>query len=161
MKNSHRLVSHVLTFAVLLVGSSLIIAQSGENESNRVTKEITRLEDRWLNAIQTADVAALDQIIADDFVRPAPAAGEFITKAQFLAYYRAQKPAPSTASTRIENLSVKDYGNTAIARGIVVNRDANGHILSRNLFTDVFVIRDGRWHAVSAQENALTNAHSD
>lgn len=40
------------------------------------TAEIARLEDRWLKAVQDADIAALNQVLADDFVRPAPAAGQ-------------------------------------------------------------------------------------
>ena len=45
------------------------------------------------------------------------------------------------------------YGDVAIARGILTAADAHGTVVRKTLFTDVFVRREGRWQAVSAQEN--------
>jgi ketosteroid isomerase-like protein len=116
--------------------------------------KIRSLEERWLHAIEISDLAALDSILADDFVRPAPSAGRFISKAQLLDYFKSHKTPPR--SRHIENLNVTVYGNTAIARGSVVIADPKSHVTSMNLFTDVFVLRNGRWLAVSAQENEVT-----
>jgi hypothetical protein len=132
----------------------LSIAAQTRVHDSQCKAEIASLEDRWLKAIEDADVTTLNQILGDDFVRPAPSTGQFITKSQLLAYYRSRKQMPSTGSKRIENLSVTLYGNTAITRGTVVSRDSSGRIVSKNLFTDVFVHREDRWQAVSAQENA-------
>lgn len=152
MKRPHPLPSGcLLIFVILFFGPSFLFSQSRNNSK----AEISRLEDRWLQAIDAVDIAALNQILADDFLRPAPASGQFITKAQMLNYYRSRKHSATSASKRIENLSVTVYGNAAIARGMVVSRDASGHVLSKNLFTDVFLNRDARWQAVSAQENDL------
>lgn len=141
--------------------STLVGAQSDKTDkpdSDRA--QIAQLEDRWLKAVAEADVTVLNQILADDFARPAPTAGLFITKSQYLAYYRAHQQTPAAGSKRIDNLSIRIYGNTAIARGVVVTVDGKGVTLSRNLFTDVFLKRDGPWQAVSAQENAV-DPHSD
>lgn len=152
----------ILLMAWTLAMSTFVGAQpSRTDKPNKDRAEIAKLEDRWLKAIVEDDVAALNQILADDFARPAPAAGKFITKSQYLAYYRSRKPTPAAGSKHIENLSIKIYGQTAIARGMVVNAAPDGRIVSRNLFTDVFVNRDGRWQAVSAQENPLGDAHPD
>jgi ketosteroid isomerase-like protein len=147
----------VVQLFLLLLTSSLLNGQSAKTETPREDKaEISRLEDRWLKAIETADVATLDSILADDFVRPVPAARRFITKTQLLEYYKSHKQ-ESSAPKHIENLSVTFYGTTAIARGNVVTADPNSHVVSRNLFTDVFVFRGGRWQALSAQENETAN----
>ena len=138
--------------AAILVSPLLAQRQPGTNDAKA---EIAHLEDSWLRAIQAADISTLNRILADDFVRPAPTAGQFITKSEFLAYYKSHKPTAS-AVRHIENLNVTIYGHTAIARGNVVTADHTGHAVSRNLFTDVFVFRSSRWQAVSAQENELT-----
>jgi len=51
---------------------------------------------------------------------------------------------------------VRVYGRTAIATGIVINTGAGGADAQRSIFTDVFVLRNGTWQAVNAQENALS-----
>ncbi len=48
------------------------------------------------------------------------------------------------------------YGMTALVRGIVTTTNVEGSVIDRLLFTDVFVFRDGKWQAVSAQENSVT-----
>lgn len=136
----------------MLIATCVSLSSQPPDRAARARTEIARLENRWLKAIETSDISALDSVLADDFIRPAPAAGQFITKSQLLAYYKARKPSASGVK-RIENLQVNVYGTTAIARGIAVSTDAAGREASRNLFTDVFVLRDDRWQAVSAQEN--------
>ena len=137
----------------LLFASSILICQSPKSETPKSdTAEIARLEDRWLKAIETADIATLKSILADDFIRPIPLSAQFVTKSQLVDYYKSRKPA-ATPPKHIENFSVTFYGTTAIARGNVVANDPTGQVVARNLFTDVFVFRDGRWQAVSAQEN--------
>jgi len=136
---------------LLLVSSLNGQSTKTETPQNGIA-EIARLEDRWLKAIETADIATLKSILAEDFVRPIPLSAQFISRSQLLDYYKSHKQA-ATPPKHIENLSVTFYGTTAIARGNVVASDPVGHVVSRNLFTDVFAFRDGRWQAVSAQEN--------
>lgn len=138
---------------LLLFASSFLNGQPAEAKTKQTDQaEIARLEDRWLKAIAASDFATLDSILADDFVRPAPTAGQFITKSQLLDYLKSHKPT-ATTSRHIENLTVAFYGTTAIARGNVVTVGATGEVVSKSLFTDVFVIRGNHWQAVSAQEN--------
>ena len=139
--------------ALCAFGESAAVAQSPRHdEAERAKAEIVQLEDRWLKAIEDVNVPVLSQILADDFVRPAPAAGQFVTRTQLLDYYKSRRRRLS-GKERIENMGVTLYGEAAIARGQVVTSDSSGRVRSRNLFTDVFVRRGGRWQAVSAQEN--------
>ena len=141
---------------VCALGVQAAGAQSPSPDDTEGAKaQIAQLEDRWLKAIEDVNVGVLGQILADDFLRPAPAAGQFVTKTQLLDYYKSGPSRPS-GSQRIENLAVTVYGAAAIARGQVVTSDASGRVRSRNLFTDVFVRRGGSWQAVSAQENDVS-----
>ena len=90
----------------------------------------------------------------DDLLRPAPAAGLFVTKTQLPDYNQSRQP-PLSGKERMENLAVTGYGAAANARGQVVTSDSSGRVRSPNLFTDFFVRRGSRWPAVSAQENEV------
>lgn len=139
----------------------LAVSASGQNDGrgrngkqDREKAEIARLENEWLNDIVYANVDGIAKILADDFVRPAPESGRFVTKGELLSYYRSHLSAQSTSKKRIEGLSIALYGSTAVARGVVVTTDLQGREISRLLFTDIFAWRNGKWQAVSAQENA-------
>ena len=75
----------------------------------------------------------------------------------------ASRPSTRTvlASDPVAELDVKAYGSTAIARGLAVQsfRDADGtESVTRTIYTEVFVMRDGRWQCVSGQYAQLATA---
>ena len=114
--------------------------------------QIVQLEHRWLNAQSTGNAAELDKILASDFVRPYPSDGQFITKAEMMAYLRTHPfPHQSGPKQHFAQLRVSLFGNVAIARGLLTATDAHGAVVTKTLFTDVFVRGQGRWQAVSAQ----------
>jgi hypothetical protein len=109
------------------------------------------LENAWLKGEH--DAAALDPILASDFIHPV-VTGDFLTKAQHIYYSSRHRP-PANLKNRFGNLSVRMYGDVGIVNGIVVTSDKDGKDVSRTIFTDVFVYRDGRWQAINAQENKV------
>lgn len=141
-----------------------VLAQASGARHKDNTEEakaaVAQLEDQWLNALNTVNVDTIAGILADDFVRPAPDSGQFITKADLLSYYRSHLKRISPEQRRIDDMTVSVFANTAIARGWVIRSAADGHVISKLLFTDVFVQRDGKWQAVSAQENPVTMPQS-
>jgi hypothetical protein len=142
----------VLTTAAFAQSTKPAQAPGAAAERNKA--EIVRVEKNWLHALQTHNVAELDRILAPDFVRPVPGSGTFITGPEMLAWLRTH-PAPRALGARFEQLNVTLYGNAAIARGILATTNPLGRAVRKTLFTDVFLRRDGRWQAVSAQENNL------
>jgi hypothetical protein len=100
-------------------------------------------------------VDATADILADDFMRPASDSGRFITRADLLAFYRSHLSSDSSNKRRIEDLTVTIYGSTALARGAVITTNSEGNVISKLLFTDVFVHHTGKWQAVSAQESSV------
>jgi ketosteroid isomerase-like protein len=130
-------------------------APVGMASEQQAQAAVMHLEREWLEALNRADVKTIAGILADDFVRPAPQSGQFIGKADLLRYYRSHLVPLKAETKQIENMTVTVYGNSAIARGQVVARDAKGVTSSTLLFTDVFLRRAGRWQAVSAQENPV------
>src|SRR6266536_2070134 len=104
------------------------------------------LENTWLKGEH--DAAVLDPILASDFIHPV-VTGDFLTKAQHI-YYSSRHLPPANLKNRFDNLSVRIYGDVGIVNGTVVTSDEHGKDVSRTIFTDVFVYRDGRWQARSA-----------
>jgi Domain of unknown function (DUF4440) len=114
---------------------------------------IVGLEHAWLGA---SDSAALDTILAPDFVHPVPS-GDFLTRAQHI-HWNVTHPRPRDRHVRFGKLWVRVYGDVAIANGTVIATDATGKVVGRTVFTDVFARRHGRWQAVNGQENQVRAA---
>jgi Domain of unknown function (DUF4440) len=112
---------------------------------------VIRVEQGWI--ANEYNSAVLDSILADDFVHVLPQG--MISKQEQIAYVRAH-PMPTLKVHRFEKLQVRVYGNVAIANGIVLAVPMSG-VPRRTLFTDVFVLRAGRWQAVNAQETRASN----
>ena len=124
-------------------------------DTTRARAVLLQMESRWVAA---HDSATLARILASDFVHPV-ASGYFLDRAQHIAWVVAH-PRDSTIDCRLADTRVRFYGPTAIVTGSVI-RSRGGAELGRNVFTDVFVIRDGRWQAVSAEETPVVTTERD
>jgi hypothetical protein len=80
-----------------------------------------------------------------------------VTKREQLNYLRSH-PANKREARHFEDMHVRIFGTAGVVNGIVVATDSHGEA-RRNLFTDVFAFRDGKWEAVNAQE--LPQARSE
>lgn len=147
--------------AALALGAAAFAQSPGKQQApaaplDMENAQVVHLEHLWLDAQNTGNVAELDKILAADFVRPYPPDGQFVTKAEMMTYLHSHPfPQQKGPKPNFTQLHVRIYGNVAIARGILTAHDANGKLLRKTLFTDVFVRRHGLWQAVSAQENHI------
>ena len=115
--------------------------------------EIRKLEQKWLDALVRRDQATVAEILAPEF-QDTMFDGKVHNREQALAtVLDTTRPDLSRFFGRLD---VKVYdGKFAVAHGLtVLNGDKirEAHIV----FTDVFVLRNGKWQAVAAQE-ALEN----
>lgn len=141
-----------VTLAALVCGVALTApsrnpAHRSADATAAAKDAVVKLENLWLE--NEGNPTVLDSILADDFVHVFP--GGFITKQQHIDFVR-QHPFPPMKMHRFEKLEVRIYGDIAIANGIVLAAPENG-AARRTYFTDVFVLRDGHWQAVNAQES--------
>lgn len=141
----------LLAGALVLLSSTSALGQVAAErvDTVRARAVLLRLESRWLAA---HDSATLSHILAPDFVHPV-SSGDFLDRSQHIAWVVAHPP-DSTIDRRLADMRVRFYGSTAIVTGTVI-RSRDGSELGRNVFTDVFVMRDDRWQAVSAEETVV------
>jgi len=107
--------------------------------------DVLAQEARWLTAITSGDGATVDAILSPTF-RHVNADGEAFDRAQELA---AMEPLhlSFTASDQVVDV----FGDTAVIHGInTVTQD--GEIVARERFVDVFLLQNGVWKALTAQE---------
>jgi ketosteroid isomerase-like protein len=117
-------------------------------------KTVADLERAWVQAAVTNDLAAMDRIIADDWIG-ITYTGERITKADVLRDVGAGSA--STPKIEIRTMTVRLYGTTAIVNAETTEtstwqgKDTSGHYV----LVDVYALRNGRWQAVSSQATKL------
>lgn len=110
--------------------------------------DVLAQEARWLTAIVSGDRATIESILSPTF-RHVNAEGQMFDRAQEI---EATEPLPLVFQASDQFVDVA--GDTAVIHGIntVVQ---NGKVLDRERFTDVFILQNGVWMALSAQETKL------
>jgi hypothetical protein len=134
--------------AILSAGETLSAQTSGNTAApeEKQKQELLELENLWLKSEE--DPAALESILAPDFLHVVGSGT--ITKDEQLEYMRKHRAPHSDEQKHFENMRVRVYGTVGIVNGEVVASAKD--IRRRTLFTDVFAYRNGKWQAISAQE---------
>ena len=124
-------------------------AQAGSEEAT-----LMQMEHDWDNAATKADTAALDRILAADWV-VTNFDGQMETKAQRLAALKSGERKLESAT--INEMKVRLLGDVAIVHGLsTVKSSLKGKDISgRYRWTDVFAKRAGRWQAVATQSTKV------
>jgi hypothetical protein len=102
-------------------------------------------EARWLTAISSGDVATVESILGPTF-RHVNSDGEVFDRAQEIA---AMKPLDVSFSASDQIVDV--YKDSAVIHGIN-NVIQDGEVVARERFIDVFLLQNGVWKALTAQE---------
>jgi ketosteroid isomerase-like protein len=112
--------------------------------------QILALGQRWADAERQADAAALDTLLTDDFVGIGPY-GYVLTRQQWLDRYRTGDL--KNAAFSLDEVSVHEYGDTAIAVGLQTQQTFFRGQESSGRFrvTQVAVQQADRWKIASVQ----------
>lgn len=110
--------------------------------------DVLAQERRWLTAITEGDRATVESILAPGF-KHINSDGKLLDRAAEIVGIEKV----SFTMNPSEQL-VDIAGDTAVIHGVNTLIDA-GKVLARERFTDVFVLQNGTWMALSAQETTL------
>jgi len=106
---------------------------------------LIKLNDDYIQSVQTSNVQRFDEILADDFLCSLPD-GSLIDRARFLE--QTARPV-SISDLTAHDVNVRLMGDFAIIHARTTYKTADGRSASGR-YTDVWARRNGRWLAVSA-----------
>ena len=139
---------------LFVVGALLAMAipafGQAKADTSSVEKSLMQMERDWTQAGLKNDAAALEKIVADDWVG-IDFEGKAITKAESLADMKSG--ASTVQSVELGPMKVRVFGNTAVVTGsdteksTYKGKDSSG----KYVWTDVFVMRNGHWQAAASQ----------
>jgi len=145
---------------VLAIGCSVAFAQGGgarHAKNQNVEKEIKRLEQERFNAYLKLDVSTLERITSSDYTS-VYADGQVVTRGQELESIKsAPASSLSSLSATIDELSVRQFGLSAVLRGrLMIKGTINWSQKTTNInaafrYTATYARQSGRWRVVASQ----------
>jgi ketosteroid isomerase-like protein len=140
---------------VIAVAWGVAAAASQNRPVESDQQVLIRLERGWNDAFYRKDVAFIANLLADEFVATYED-GSRGDKAKELALVAAFNQQVESATQ--DDFTVKVYGETAVVwftlRLVGIKQGQRSELRLR--YTDVWVMRDGRWQCVSAHSTRLT-----
>ncbi len=139
-----------LFVASLIVLSVLAFFGQAQADTASVQQTLMQMERDWAQAATKNDAATVEKFVADDWVG-IDLEGKSITKAEAIADMKSG--ASMTQSYEFGPMKVRVFGNAAVVTGsdteksTYKGKDSSG----KYVWTDVWVMRDGRWQAVASQ----------
>jgi ketosteroid isomerase-like protein len=144
----------LLVVTVMIASATLALSQTPGKDTSADEARIRQLNEESGEAQIKRDIAALDRMLADDFILTR-ANGAVVNKAQNLADVQAGDR--SFTSYKSDDVRVRLYGDAAVLTGQVTSsvtykgQDFSG----RFRYTKVFVKRDGQWRIVAWQATLM------
>jgi hypothetical protein len=111
---------------------------------------LVQTEQVWAKALEQRDPAALGCLLAAEFEDAGPD-GTLQDRDATLA--KAGKHQP--VHHELTEMHAQVHGDFGYIRGLATAVGAQGEVLARVRFTDIYVYREGRWQAVAAHESML------
>jgi len=144
-----------ITAVVSVVGLVFGVAILAQTQTKSVEQELIKLVNDWMNAEVKADMAFLDQFIAEDCVITDPV-GVVWTKAQFLAGLKSGEGV--VISSVLDNMKARVYGDAAVVTGRMTTKQTfkGKDISGQYQCTDTFIRKAGRWQCVAIHISMIT-----
>jgi ketosteroid isomerase-like protein len=137
-----------IVFSIDLVILVFGVAMLAQTQSKSVEQELIGLEQQWGDALVKADLAFLDQILAEDYIFTSPV-GEVLTKAQMLAELKSGEDVVSSIVNH--DMKVRVYGNAAVVTGHSTYQETvqGNDISGEYRWTDTWIKKGGSWQCVA------------
>jgi ketosteroid isomerase-like protein len=155
-----RMAVGLLLISAVAQAAIAIPLQSGipRTQKHETRHEIDQLEDIWCNALLRSNVAAMDALLADDFMA-ITSSGTLQTRDQALASLRSGQT--HFTAINISERKVRFYRTTALVTSLAqVKGTAGGHDISGSYrYTRVYVRDDkGKWKVVSFEASRIRDS---
>jgi uncharacterized protein (TIGR02246 family) len=158
-----RTISYLLSLGLAVSVGAQTPKKTTPGETTATVQTLIALENKWVDALQKADTATLESILADSYV-DTDDQGQRTDKQSIFAVLKS-------GDLKFESVSVSDmqvhaFGAAAVVTGTGAERGTfKGEPLTpRIVFTDTFIRQDENWRAVSSHRSVApggTTASSD
>ncbi len=144
-----------LLAAVLLLANGVAAQQSAPGKSGQDI--LIELEHNWDAAFHRHDAAFIDRLLATEFI---VTYDNGVRADRTIELELAKTANENIESSMMDEFIVKEFGNTAVVWfSLHLVGPVKGERVQNNYrFTDVFVLRDGRWQCVSSQSTKVTGS---
>ena len=139
---------------LLAVTCLLLLAAQQDDSDAQARAQVLALEKLWNQAYKAGDTKALGSILDSNLVLVEDD-GSLKTRAQFLS--SVQGPTSNEEQVAPESLTVRVFGKTAIAIGVIaVKAKENGKVVTRReRFIDTWLYRDGNWVCIATDATPM------
>lgn len=114
---------------------------------------LIQIEQIWARSLEQRDTMALGCILAEEFEDAGPD-GKLTGRATTLA----KAAEPRAVHHELSDLQAHVHGDSGYIRGLAAAVDAQGKVVAKVRFTDVYLYREGRWQCVAGHESMVTEA---
>ena len=129
----------------------IIISCHAKIDYTQVESYIKDAESKWAESLANGDTASVNKILADDFIGTGEE-GRY-TKKEALDWISSTT---SFIYNHLDSVKVTFYGNMAIARGSETWERRSGDVLKgQYVWTDTWLLRNGKWQIIAAQDNTV------
>ena len=138
---------------VVLLGCSTVAGAQSSPPVKSDQDILIELEHNWDAAFHRHDQAFIDRILAEEFV----ATYDNGVRGDRNLELKLALIDENVESSTMDEFIIKEYGNTAVVWFTLhLVGPVNGQRVQNDYrFTDVFVLRDGRWQCVSTQSTKV------
>ena len=147
--------SHYRLYGVLAIVWASALSASAQPPVESDQQVLLKLEQRWNEAFYAKDIEFLESILAEDFVVTYDD-GTRGDKAKELAL--AEEFNQNVESAVQDEFTIRVYRDTAVVRFTLhlvgIKQGQRAELTLR--YTDVWVMRDGRWQCVSSHSTRVT-----
>jgi ketosteroid isomerase-like protein len=121
--------------------------------------QVIALEKAWNQAYKGGDIKALDAILDNSLVLVEDD-GSLKTKSEFLASVKSSSGNEEQVAP--ESLSVRVFGKTAIAIGVIAVKATKGgkSVVHRERFIDTWINKNGTWVCIATDATPITHTGS-
>jgi len=144
------------TLALLCVPAVLVHAQDYDAAAR---DQVIALEKAWNQAYKAGDTKALAAILDNSLILVEDD-GSLKTKSEFLASVKSSSGNEEQVAP--ESLTVRVFGNTAIAIGVIAVKGTKGgkSVVRRERFIDTWINKNGSWICIATNATPITHGGS-
>lgn len=143
-----------LTAALFVSATATAMPASAQDQESAARDQVLALEKAWNQAYKAGDTKALSSILDNSLVLVEDD-GSLKTKSEFLATVKSSTGNQEQVAP--ESLTVRVFGNTAIAIGVIKVKETKGgkSVSHRERFIDTWINREGKWVCIATNATPI------